>query len=127
MTISKAYVLDALERVVWTGIQAGAGAALDVLVSGQVTARAIGYAVLVALLKVIVAGKIGDKDSASSLPTPPDVKLNVKADASPEEVRQALEAKLLEETPPNVEEEAPDPYAGDPDLEELERLDDAGA
>lgn len=59
------YTRDAIERVLWTLAQAAAGAALDVMVSGEVTWRAVGYAVLIAVLKVIVAGQIGNKNSAA--------------------------------------------------------------
>lgn len=66
------YTWDAIERIVWTLIEVSAGAVLDVLTTGDVTWRAIGYAVLIAVLKVIVARNVGDKDSAATLPSPPD-------------------------------------------------------
>lgn len=59
------YTRDAIERVLWTLAQASAGAALDVLVSGEVTWKAVVYAVLVAILKVVVAGQFGNKQSAA--------------------------------------------------------------
>lgn len=59
---------DLIERVGWTAIQASAGAVLDLLISGEVTARAIGYAVAVATLKVVVAQKTSDNGLGDALP-----------------------------------------------------------
>lgn len=67
------FTLDVLERVLWTATQAAAGAALDVLVSGDVTWRAVGYAIAIAVLKtIVVAPLVGDRNSAATLPSPPD-------------------------------------------------------
>lgn len=60
--------LDILERVVWTAIQATCGALLDVLTQGEITWRAAGYATAIALLKCVVATRVGDRDSAAALP-----------------------------------------------------------
>jgi len=62
------YWLDAAERVAWTAAEAGAGAAIDVLQSGTVTWRAVLYAVLLAVLKVLAAKKIGQPDAAIKPP-----------------------------------------------------------
>ena len=59
---------DALERVAWTCGQAAAGAALDALSTGDVTWRAVAYAGLLAVLKVLAARKVGDRDSAAIMP-----------------------------------------------------------
>ncbi len=59
---------DLVERVGWTAIQASAGAVLDLLVSGEVTARAIGYAVAIATLKVVIAQKVGDNGLGDAIP-----------------------------------------------------------
>lgn len=73
MTNKKLFYLDLLERVVWTFIQAAAGAALDLLVTGEITFRAVAIAGVIALLKGLVATKIGSPNSAATLPSPPDV------------------------------------------------------
>lgn len=59
------FARDAMERVAWTCAQAAAGAALDVLSSGDVTWRAVAYAVGFAVLKVLAARNIGDRSSAA--------------------------------------------------------------
>ena len=56
---------DSLERVAWTGIQAAAGAAIDVGTSGEMSWRALGYAVGIAVLKVVAAPWIGGKRGRS--------------------------------------------------------------
>lgn len=56
---------DALERVVWTAVQVGAGVLIDQLTSGEIGWRAIGYAVAIAVLKVVVGLNVGDKTKAS--------------------------------------------------------------
>lgn len=66
------FTLDAIERIIWTAIQAAAGAFIDIAASGELTWRAVGYATLIALAKVIVAKGVGDPDSAATLPSPPD-------------------------------------------------------
>lgn len=68
----KIYYIDMAERVLWTLIQAAAGAGIDMLSTGDITWRAVGYAALAALLKAITAQKIGDRNSAATLPSPPD-------------------------------------------------------
>lgn len=55
----------ALERIVWTAIQAGAGVGIDQLTSGTISWRAIGYAIGLAALKVVVALNVGDRDEPS--------------------------------------------------------------
>lgn len=64
--------LDLLERVAWTAIQAVAGALLDIMMSGVITLRAAGYAAAIAVLKALVATRVGDPNSAATLPSPPD-------------------------------------------------------
>lgn len=64
--------LDLIERVLWTALQAVAGALLDLMVSGDITLRAAGYAVIIAVLKALLATRIGDPNSAATLPSPPD-------------------------------------------------------
>lgn len=62
------YWTDAVERVVWTAVEAAAGALLDVMLSGQVTWRAAAYAVGIAVLKVLAAKGFGDSQSAAAIP-----------------------------------------------------------
>lgn len=62
------YLRDAAERVAWTAIQAGAGAAIDIGTSGELSWRALGYAVGLAVAKVLVARFVGDRKSAALLP-----------------------------------------------------------
>ena len=64
--------LDTLERVIWTALQAAAGAFIDLAATGTITWRAVGYAALIALCKAVLARHIGDPDSAATLPSPPD-------------------------------------------------------
>lgn len=64
--------LDLLERALWTALQAVAGALLDLMMSGDITLRAAGYAAGIAVLKALVATRIGDPHSAATLPSPPD-------------------------------------------------------
>jgi hypothetical protein len=59
---------DLFERVGWTAIQAVSGALLDLLISGDVTLRAAGYAAGVALLKVVVAQQVGDRATGDAIP-----------------------------------------------------------
>lgn len=66
------FTLDLVERVAWTALQAVAGALLDVMVSGEISLRAAGYAAGIAVLKALVATKVGDPNSAATLPSPPD-------------------------------------------------------
>lgn len=66
------FTLDLLERVLWTAAQAIAGVLLDLLVSDQITLRAAGYAAGIAVLKALLATKVGDPNSAATLPSPPD-------------------------------------------------------
>ena len=61
-------VRDFIERVGWTFLQVSAGAILDLLISGQVTWKAIGYAVAIAACKVIVAQQFGDRSSGDAIP-----------------------------------------------------------
>ncbi|HVL53949.1 MAG TPA: hypothetical protein VM344_06775 [Vitreimonas sp.] len=61
-------MLDFVERVGWTAIQAAAGALLDVLTTGELTWRAVGYAVAIAALKVIVAQRFGDTPTGDAIP-----------------------------------------------------------
>jgi hypothetical protein len=68
----KIFYFDLIERVLWTFAQAAAGAGIDLLASGEITWRAVAYAGLAAVLKALVAVNIGDKDSAATLPSPPD-------------------------------------------------------
>lgn len=71
------YRLDAIERVVWTALQVILGLisveALEVLVGAEL---GVGYVPLAASvfagLKVLAARKVGDPDSAATLPSPPD-------------------------------------------------------
>lgn len=55
-------VVDFLERVVWTAIQAAAGSALVVLTDGHMTwgagAKVIGIAAAIAALKVVIAQRM---------------------------------------------------------------------
>lgn len=62
---------DALERFLWTIAQASAGVLLDQLISGEVTWRAVGYAGAITALKLIIARKVGSKDSAAIPETHP--------------------------------------------------------
>lgn len=64
---------DWFERVGWTAVQAAIGAALDLLISGEVSWRAIAYAAAIAGLKVLVAQQIGDRPSGDLLPGGPTV------------------------------------------------------
>lgn len=61
-------VKDFLERVGWTAIQAGIGAALDELTSGHITWRAILYAALAAALKVVAAQNLGKHPDGAAIP-----------------------------------------------------------
>lgn len=59
------YWKAALERVVWTFVQAAAGVLIDQLTQDAITWRAIVYAGAIAALKVVVARGVGDKDTPS--------------------------------------------------------------
>lgn len=67
---------DAIERVVWTVLQAGAGVLLDQLVSGEVSWRAVLYATGIVILKVVVAHQVGSKTSAALPETKPTNTVN---------------------------------------------------
>ena len=59
---------DFIERVGWTAIQAAAGAVLDLMISGEISLRAVGYAAAIAALKVVVAQRVGDSGSGDAIP-----------------------------------------------------------
>lgn len=57
------YWVDAAERVFWTLVQAGGGALLDVVTSGEVTWKAALYAVGLAIVKVAIAKSVGQENA----------------------------------------------------------------
>lgn len=63
---------DFLERVIWTAIQAAAGAAI---VTGfddwRLTLEVSGTAALISALKVIIAQRVGDSPDGAASPVPP--------------------------------------------------------
>ena len=64
-------VRDFIERVVWTAIQAAAGAVITVLamdLDWKAALSFIGIATLVAACKVIVAQQFGDRSSGDAIP-----------------------------------------------------------
>lgn len=65
---TRKFLFDAGERVIWTAIQTGAGAIADYSTTGEVSWRAVGYAVLFAVAKVLVATRVGDSESARAGP-----------------------------------------------------------
>lgn len=67
---------DALERLVWTVVQAGAGVLLDQLISGEVTWRAVLYATGITILKLVVAHQVGSKTSGALPETKPPGTVN---------------------------------------------------
>lgn len=64
------FLKDAAERVVWTFAQAllGAGVVLDGGFFGGDNIKVAGAAAVASLLKAIVATRVGDSDSAASIP-----------------------------------------------------------
>lgn len=72
MEAKKIYYLDLLERVVWTLIEGALGFWIDHAMTGEVTWRGVLYAGGLAAAKAIVARRIGDRNSAATLPSPPD-------------------------------------------------------
>ncbi len=65
---TRKFVLNLIERVVWTAVQAGSA---TLLVSGfSATAWQIsGTAALIAAVKVIASTRIGDGEDGATLPT----------------------------------------------------------
>lgn len=63
---------DFVERVAWTAIQAGAGAAIVALSSDTIdwnaAAKITGIAALVAALKVLAAQQVGSRGSGDAIP-----------------------------------------------------------
>lgn len=68
MKFSKKFLLDLVERVAWTAAQAGLG-----VVTVEAAHLPVAYAPVIALVlaavKGFVASKVGNKDSASSVPS----------------------------------------------------------
>lgn len=94
--MKKVFYLDLFERLVWTVIQAAAGAAIDLLATGEITFRAVAIAGVIALLKGLVATRIGDKNSAATLPSPPDFAIPASTAGAPEDVApDAYEEPLI--------------------------------
>lgn len=73
------YQQDALERIVWTFVQAAAGVYATEL-AGVDPLWAVPIAAVLASVKTIAARAIGDKDSASTLPSYVDEALYDLAD-----------------------------------------------
>lgn len=62
---------DFAERVGWTAIQAGIGAAIDYLATGDVTWRAVLFAAMIAAGKVLAGQHLGPTPDGSLSPVPP--------------------------------------------------------
>lgn len=68
----KIFYLDALERVAWTFIQ---GFLAFWIVTGEIDSETLVAALVAGALsaaKTILATRIGDRNSAATLPSPPD-------------------------------------------------------
>lgn len=68
--LSLKFLKDALERVIWTAAQAllATGVVLDGGFFSHTNLKVAGAAAVAAALKAIVASRVGDNDSAASLP-----------------------------------------------------------
>ena len=64
----KQYLWDVAERVFWTGAEAGIAVGIDQLSTGEISWRAILYAILLALAKTIAARHIGTEGTARIAP-----------------------------------------------------------
>lgn len=87
------YRLDAIERVLWTAAQVVLGLisieALEALVGQEFGAAWVPVAAsLFAAIKVVVARRVGDPDSAATLPSPPDYAPGAPPDTTPQGHRQ---------------------------------------
>ena len=64
----RSWFLDALERVVWTGLQAGSGIIIATNSFDLITLKAAGIAAGLAVVKCIAARGVGSSNDASTLP-----------------------------------------------------------
>lgn len=63
------YWLDALERVVWTGLQVGLGVVLELYTNdGELGWGVVRNTIVFSVMKVLVARKIGDSNTAQAIP-----------------------------------------------------------
>lgn len=76
--MSKQLILDIAERTLWTALQAGVGY-LSVIAVGLPPSYGFLVASALAVLKGLIASKVGSSDSASTLPAVP----NTVTDAVP--------------------------------------------
>jgi hypothetical protein len=65
-----------MERFLWTVAQAGGGALLDQLTSGEVSWRAVGYAAAIVALKLVIAHNVGSSTSGALPETKPPGTVN---------------------------------------------------
>lgn len=61
--------LDLLDRVGWTAVQATGGILIDWGTTGDITLRAAGYAVAIAIGKVLIGQNTGSDDTGALIGT----------------------------------------------------------